>query len=50
MGLCRLGYALSRVPQPGAAVTAYQKLADAAQVHKFTGVAPSVACILGQGG
>ncbi|HHX44043.1 MAG TPA: L-rhamnose isomerase [Chloroflexi bacterium] len=30
-------------PQPGAAVTAYQKLADAAQVHKFTGVAPSVA-------
>ena len=30
-------------PQPGAAVTAQEKIADAAQVHKFTGVAPSVA-------
>ena len=30
-------------PQKGAASTAYEKLADAAQVHKFTGVAPSVA-------
>ena len=30
-------------PQPGAAVTAQEKISDAAQVHKFTGVAPSVA-------
>jgi len=29
--------------QRGAARTAYEKLADAAQVHKYTGVAPSVA-------
>ena len=29
--------------QPGAARTIREKLADAAQVHKFTGVAPSVA-------
>ncbi|MBC7237925.1 MAG: L-rhamnose isomerase, partial [Chloroflexi bacterium] len=29
--------------QPGAARTTYEKLTDAAQVHKFTGVAPSVA-------
>jgi len=29
--------------QPGAAVTIYEKLEDAAQVNKFTGVAPSVA-------
>ena len=29
--------------QAGAARTTYEKLADAAQVHKFTGVAPSVA-------
>jgi L-rhamnose isomerase/sugar isomerase len=29
--------------QAGAARTAYEKLADAAQVHKFTGVTPSVA-------
>jgi L-rhamnose isomerase/sugar isomerase len=29
--------------QPGAARTTYEKLADAAQVHRFTGVAPSVA-------
>jgi len=29
--------------QPGAAVTPHDKIADAAQVHKFTGVAPSVA-------
>jgi len=29
--------------QPGAAKTIEQKLADAAQVHKFTGIAPSVA-------
>jgi L-rhamnose isomerase / sugar isomerase len=30
-------------PQPGAARSAYEKLADAAQVHRYTGVAPSVA-------
>lgn len=30
-------------PQPGAAVTIAEKLADAAQVHRFTGVAPRVA-------
>jgi len=29
--------------QPGAAVTPHDKIADAAQVHKYTGVAPSVA-------
>jgi L-rhamnose isomerase/sugar isomerase len=29
--------------QPGAARTAYEKLEDAAQVHRYTGVAPSVA-------
>lgn len=29
--------------QPGAATTPSEKIADAAQVHKFTGVAPSVA-------
>jgi L-rhamnose isomerase/sugar isomerase len=29
--------------QPGSAVTIDEKLADAAQVHKFTGIAPSVA-------
>jgi len=29
--------------QPGAAVTIEEKLADAAQVHKFTGIAPKVA-------
>jgi L-rhamnose isomerase/sugar isomerase len=29
--------------QPGAAHTTHEKLADAAQVHKYTGVAPSVA-------
>ena len=29
--------------QAGAARTPYEKLADAAQVHKFTGIAPSVA-------
>ena len=29
--------------QPGAARTPFEKIADAAQVHKFTGVAPSVA-------
>ncbi|MGC8835032.1 MAG: sugar isomerase, partial [Armatimonadota bacterium] len=29
--------------QPGAAVTIQEKLEDAAQVHKFTGIAPSVA-------
>ncbi len=29
--------------QPGAARSAYEKLDDAAQVHKYTGVAPSVA-------
>ncbi len=29
--------------QPGAARTPFEKLADAAQVHKFTGIAPSVA-------
>ncbi len=29
--------------QPGAARTTFEKLADAAQVHKYTGVAPSVA-------
>ena len=30
-------------PQSGAAVTIAEKLADAAQVHKFTGIAPLVA-------
>ncbi len=30
-------------PQPGAAVTIAEKLADAAQVHRFTGIAPRVA-------
>jgi L-rhamnose isomerase/sugar isomerase len=30
-------------PQPGAARTAFEKIADAAQVHKFTGICPSVA-------
>ncbi len=30
-------------PQRGAAVTAHEKIADAAQVHRYTGVAPSVA-------
>jgi L-rhamnose isomerase/sugar isomerase len=30
-------------PHPGAARDAYEKIADAAQVHHFTGVAPSVA-------
>src|ERR1700760_1924066 len=29
--------------QPGVPRDAYEKLADAAQVHRFTGVAPSVA-------
>lgn len=29
--------------QPGAARTAFEKIEDAAQVHKYTGVAPSVA-------
>jgi len=29
--------------QPGAAHTIYEKIADAAQVHKFTGICPSVA-------
>jgi L-rhamnose isomerase/sugar isomerase len=30
-------------PQPGVARNAYEKLEDAAQVHRFTGIAPSVA-------
>ncbi len=30
-------------PQPGSAVTIAEKLADAAQVHRFTGIAPQVA-------
>jgi L-rhamnose isomerase / sugar isomerase len=30
-------------PQPGVARNPYEKLADAAQVHRFTGTAPSVA-------
>src|SRR5436309_15885716 len=30
-------------PQPGAAVTIAEKLADAAQVHRHTGIAPQVA-------
>src|SRR5437764_310740 len=30
-------------PQPGAAVTIAEKLADAGQVHRYTGVAPLVA-------
>lgn len=30
-------------PQAGAARTPYEKIADAAQVHKFTGICPSVA-------
>ena len=29
--------------QPGAARTPFEKIADAAQVHAFTGIAPSVA-------
>jgi len=29
--------------QPGAATTIFEKIADAAQVHKFTGICPSVA-------
>src|SRR5438045_7290191 len=30
-------------PQPGAAVTIFEKLEDAAQVHRYTGIAPLVA-------
>ena len=37
------GTRFGRYPQAGAAVTAEEKLADAAQVHKYTGIAPGVA-------
>ena len=30
-------------PQPGVARNPYEKVDDAAQVHRFTGIAPSVA-------
>src|SRR2546423_11469538 len=30
-------------PQPGAAITILEKLEDAAQVHRYTGIAPLVA-------
>ena len=42
-GYSNAGTRFGTFRQPGAAVTIQEKLADAAQVHKFTGVAPTVA-------
>jgi len=42
-GYSDAGTRFGRYPQAGAAVTAEEKLADAAQVHKYTGIAPGVA-------
>ena len=42
-GYANSGTRFKAFPWPGAAVTTPQKLADAAMVHKMTGIAPSVA-------
>ncbi len=42
-GFSNAGTRFGTYRQPGAAVSIEEKLADAAQVHKFTGVAPTVA-------
>jgi len=42
-GYADSGTRFGTYPQAGAAITAEEKLADAAQVHKFTGIAPGVA-------
>ncbi len=42
-GYADAGTRFGSYKQPGSAVTIEEKVADAAQVHKFTGVAPSVA-------
>jgi L-rhamnose isomerase/sugar isomerase len=42
-GYANSGTRFGAFRQPGAAVTIAEKLADAGQVHKFTGVAPQVA-------
>ncbi len=42
-GYANSGTRFRSFPWPGAAVTTRQKLADAAMVHKMTGIAPSVA-------
>ncbi len=42
-GYADSGTRFGKFYQPGAAMTVQEKLEDAAQVHKFTGVAPSVA-------
>lgn len=42
-GYADAGTRFGTYPQPGAAITAEEKIADAAQVHKFTGIAPGVA-------
>lgn len=42
-GYANAGTRFGTYRQPGAAVTIEEKIADAAQVHKYTGVAPSVA-------
>ena len=42
-GYSNAGTRFGTYRQPGAAVTIEEKVADAAQVHKFTGVAPTVA-------
>jgi len=42
-GYADSGTRFGTYPQAGAAITAEEKMADAAQVHKFTGIAPAVA-------
>ncbi len=42
-GYADSGTRFGTYPQAGAAITAEEKLADAGQVHKFTGIAPGVA-------
>src|SRR5215210_5219859 len=42
-GYANSGTRFKAFPWPGAATTTRQKLDDAAQVHKMTGIAPSVA-------
>ncbi len=42
-GYADAGTRFGTYAQPGAALTIEEKLADAAQVHKFTGIAPAVA-------
>ena len=42
-GYANSGTRFQTFPWPGAAVSIYDKLNDAAMVHKMTGIAPSVA-------